>query len=332
MFLFTTPPVRETAPRSPVVDAIRAGAERTGTGFDYLLKTAQRESALDPSAKARTSSATGLFQFVEQTWLGLVKSDGARLGLAREAAAIQTRADGTHTVADPAQRVEILRLREDPAVSAVMAGVLTQRNRDQLSAEIGREPNAGDLYAAHFLGARGASDLIRLAGSQPSRPAADAFPDAAAANRSIFYDARGTARSAAEVYAGLAAGHRSVAATAAPAFAPDRPLAAAPGEAAFHGLFRQPASGAVSPTVARLWKTAATPGPRTAALGFFPRSTPAAEAPAGSAAQGPAQGPAEAAPALVDAPLPPPRPAGLDARAIARPLDLSRFTTVRRGS
>jgi hypothetical protein len=60
MFLFTTPssPVRDSAPASPVVDAIRQGAERTGTGFDYLLATAQRESALDPGARAGPTART----------------------------------------------------------------------------------------------------------------------------------------------------------------------------------------------------------------------------------------------------------------------------------
>ena len=48
----------------------------------FLLKTATRESSLNPDAKAKSSSAAGLFQFIEQTWLGLVKSDGPRLGLA----------------------------------------------------------------------------------------------------------------------------------------------------------------------------------------------------------------------------------------------------------
>src|SRR5919112_239201 len=121
MFLFTTPPVRDTAPANTVVDAIRQGAERTGTGFDYLLATAQRESALDPGARARSSSATGLFQFIEQTWLGLVKSDGPRLGLAQQANAIQTRTDGTHAVSDPAARQAILSLRENPKVASVLA-------------------------------------------------------------------------------------------------------------------------------------------------------------------------------------------------------------------
>src|SRR5919112_5344310 len=111
MFLFTTPPIRETAPTTPVVDAIRQGAEKTGVRFDYLLATAQKESALDPSAKARTSSASGLFQFIEQTWLGLVKSDGAKLGLGQYVSAIITRSDGTHVVNDPTARQAILNLR-----------------------------------------------------------------------------------------------------------------------------------------------------------------------------------------------------------------------------
>ena len=87
MFLFTTPAQPQTASDGNVVDAIRRGAAATGSDFDYLLKTAQRESALDPQARAPTSSATGLFQFIEQTWLGMVKSEGPRFGLDEEARA-----------------------------------------------------------------------------------------------------------------------------------------------------------------------------------------------------------------------------------------------------
>src|SRR5262245_6389631 len=87
MFLFTTPPTRPQQD-VPVVDAIRQGAARTGTQFEYLLSTARRESALDPQARARNSSASGLFQFIEQTWLGLVKSEGAQAGLTDYAKAV----------------------------------------------------------------------------------------------------------------------------------------------------------------------------------------------------------------------------------------------------
>jgi len=306
--------------------------------FDYLLATAQRESALDPAAKARTSSATGLFQFIEQTWLGLVKGEGPKLGLDRYAQAIATRPDGSHAVSDPALRQDILRLREDPKVSAVMAGALTQRNRDLLAAEVGREPTAGDLYVAHFLGARGAAYLIRMAQTSPTRPAAEGFPDAAAANRAIFFDRSGRARGAGEVYAALVASHRAVG----QGVAARGEAAAASGPAvkdgpAFHGLFQTGArNGAVSDAVARLWRSEPTDRTRVAALGFFPRAEgPRAEGPprpdGGEAA--PAVGP----PALVDAPLPPARPVSLAAAPVERPrrggpLDLSRFMSWRKGS
>ena len=319
MFLFTTPQTREVAP-TPVIDAIRDGARRTGVSFEYLLATAQRESALDPAAKARTSSATGLFQFVEQTWLATVKADGAQHGLAAHAEAITTRPDGTLTVADPAARRAILALREDPGVAAAMAGSLTQRNRESLAAGLGREPTAPELYVAHFLGARGASELIRAAGASPNRPAAADFPDAAAANRPIFFDRTGRARGAGEVYALLAARHAAI--DAAPAFAPDRPVAFARSDGpAMHGLFQtEGRRGPISDSVAKLWRTNQEPGVRTAALGFFPRTGAQAEAVAEP----------EPAPQVVDVPLPPPRPVeppALPARArpgavSQKPLDL----------
>ena len=217
MFLFTTPQSREAQPANPVVSAIRQGAERTGAGFDYLLKTAQRESSLEPDAKAKTSSATGLFQFIEQTWLAMVKQEGPKQGLSQYADAI-TESGGRLSVSDPAAREKILQLRNDPQVAAVMAGALTQKNRDQLAGSLGRQPQAGELYMAHVLGARGASDLIRTAASDPSRVAARDFPEAAAANRGIFYDKAGRARSVQEVYGVLAASHAStqVAAKVAP--------------------------------------------------------------------------------------------------------------------
>jgi hypothetical protein len=337
MFLFTTPSSETTAtPVNPVVDAIRQGAERTGTGFDYLLATAQRESALDPAARAKVSSASGLFQFIEQTWLGLVKSDGARLGLGQEAAAITTRADGTHVVSDPRARQAILGLREDPKVASVLAGTFTQRNRETLSAELRREPTAGELYVAHFLGARGAAQLINTAQRTPNRPVASDFPEAAAANRSIFFD-RGRARGANEVYALLAANHATTAAvSAAPAMAPDRPLAFAQDDRpGFHGLFQtETRRGPMSEAVAKLWRGGQTAdaGVKTAALGFFPKSTASDEAstPAASGTVAPSQ---EAAGPSLRPTLPEAAPAPSSAKGSRRagaPLDLGSFMRRRR--
>ena len=61
--------------------AIRQAASETGTDFDYLWRTAKRESGLNPNARASTSSATGLFQFTNQTWLSMVERYGDKYGL-----------------------------------------------------------------------------------------------------------------------------------------------------------------------------------------------------------------------------------------------------------
>ena len=357
MFLFSTPSARETTPANPVVSAIKEGADRTGVGFDYLLKTAQRESSLEPDAKARTSSATGLFQFIEQTWLSIMRQEGPKQGMANYAGAISEGENGRLTVADPAMREKILQLRNDPQVAAVMAGALTQKNRDQLTSSLGRQPQAGELYMAHVLGARGASDLIRAAASDPGRVAARDFPEAAAANRSIFYDKAGRARSVQEVYGVLAASHAStqVAAKVTPnaqAVQGDIPvaeIAAALRPERAKGLVGLFSTGGsrdpVSKAVANLWTTPPRNGTRMASLEggerYFPR--PGQSEGALSDASPAATGSVVSAPAkAVNAPLPPLRPSDLSQPDVAAaqpagkrrsgPLDLSSFMIQRSGT
>jgi Transglycosylase SLT domain len=189
-----------SAAGSTVTGAIRQASQATGTSFNYLLATAQVESGLNPQAGAPTSSARGLFQFVEQTWLGTIKQSGAALGYGRYADAITRTASGHYQVDDPIMRSEILKLRNDPTANAVMAGAFTRANAAILTNKLGRAPSEGELYVAHFLGAGGAARLITLAGSSPSARAADFFGHAARANASIFYNrVTGAARSLAQV-------------------------------------------------------------------------------------------------------------------------------------
>jgi soluble lytic murein transglycosylase-like protein len=192
-----------------VTGAIKQAAQATGASFDYLMATAKVESNLNPSAQASTSSAGGLFQFVDQTWLTTVKEQGPALGYGHYADAITRGADGTYTVPDPAMRNAIMTLRDDPGTNAVMAGAFTNHNAQIVAGAIGRKPTDGELYIAHFLGASGAGKLITLAAMQPNTPAANAFPGAAAANRPIFYDQQGQARSAGDVYGELVRRHQA---------------------------------------------------------------------------------------------------------------------------
>jgi len=189
-----------TAVGSTVTGAIRQASAVTGTSFNYLLATAQVESGLNPHAGASTSSARGLFQFIDQTWLGTMKQSGAELGYGRYAAAISRTASGHYQVTDPEMRSEILKLRNDPTANAVMAGAFTRANADILSKKLGRAPSEGELYIAHFLGAGGAAKLISAANNNPDAKATQYFPTAATANSSIFFDrSTGAPRTLAQV-------------------------------------------------------------------------------------------------------------------------------------
>jgi hypothetical protein len=260
--------------------AIRKAAQQTGASFDYLLKTALRESDFDPNAKATTSSATGLFQFVDQTWLATLKQAGPSLGYGQYANAIVESPSGHYSVPDPNARHAIMNLRLDPTANAALAGALTQSNAAELRAGIGRAPTEGELYIAHVLGAAGAVKLIDATATTPRANAAALFPGAARANPSIFYGGNGVPRTVSEVYATLTSRHGNasvevastnavLAPTAATAIAAAAsqpvpqtaiPDVAASGAAAFgprtphfRSLFQTEGRGAVSPVVSQLW-------------------------------------------------------------------------------
>src|SRR5437016_6007321 len=167
------------ASRTRLGGAIKQAANATGTSFQYLVATAKMESNLDPSATATTSSAKGLYQFIEQTWLGTVKEAGAQFGYSNYADAISKSASGSYSVSDPKTKAAVLRLRDDPVASAAMAGVLTQSNSFSLTGKIGRRPTDSELYMAHFMGVDGAARLISNAEDNPNASAATLFPNAA---------------------------------------------------------------------------------------------------------------------------------------------------------
>lgn len=205
--------------------ALRHASRATGVDFDFLLKTARRESALNPSAKAPTSSAAGLFQFIEQTWLATVKAHGARHGYGQYADLIHKGADGRWTVQGSARNV-VLDLRFDPRAASTMAAELAASNAAYLKGRTGQTPTAGDLYAAHFLGPAGAAELMQAMATRPGASAAALFPQAAAANRSIFYR-EGRAATVAELHANLQKTAGGAAAIAGAPAEPDKDLALA---------------------------------------------------------------------------------------------------------
>ncbi len=221
-----------------VTGAIALASDATGVDFDYLMQTAMRESSLESTAKARTSSAAGLFQFIDQTWLSTVKQSGADHGLGDYADAIEVDSRGRHFVADPAMKQEILAERYNPTSAALMAGALTRGAENRMENELGRKVSSGRLYMSHFLGTGGAIDFVQATEVAPGRAAADLFPRAASANKSIFFDESGRAKSMREVYRNLISRHDSGTEDAAPAL---------PGDSIPAPIHRRPGGPAVPP-------------------------------------------------------------------------------------
>ena len=205
---FASPPSApvSTAGVDPtIVRSIRRASEATDIDFGYLMAEAQQESGFHPSAAAPSSSARGLYQFIDTTWLEMVRRYGDRYGAGDYAKEIQSGAGGRPVVADPKTRQEILKLRDDPVLSASLAAEYARSNKADLENALGRPATNTDLYLAHFLGAGGATVFLKNMQQHAGAAAADLLPEAAAANRSVFYNRKtGAARSVADVYGLLA--------------------------------------------------------------------------------------------------------------------------------
>lgn len=183
-----------------VLSAVREASRRTGIDFRYMMAKAATESAFQPTVRAGSTGATGLYQFIDSTWLAMIKTHGHQYGLGRYADQIGSSGGGL-SVADPAVRREILNLRNDPRISALMAGEYALENRDYLSQAVGGTIGPTELYLGHFLGAGGAAQFLGALRRNPSQTGAALFPAAAACNGPAFYDgSTGRALTLREIY------------------------------------------------------------------------------------------------------------------------------------
>jgi hypothetical protein len=181
-----------TVPRW-LVDTILKAARHAGVDPVYLMALADVESSLSFRAKAPTSSAEGLFQFIEQTWLEMVHAHAAQYGFTAVADAVSI-VDGVVTVVDEKTRGWVLGLRQDPYFSALMASELVKDVQRALQSEGERELAEAELYLAHFFGASSAVTFLRTLDEDPDTVAARLFPKAAKANRTLFTDKEGRKR------------------------------------------------------------------------------------------------------------------------------------------
>ena len=166
-----------------VVNAIKSASAKTGVSFSYLMEKAAAESNFNPTVKAKTSSATGLFQFIESTWMDMVNRHGDKYGINTDKS-----------------KSALLNLRKDPEIASFMAAEFAGENASYLKKTVGGDIGNTELYFAHFMGAGGASGFLNQLNKNPNATGADLFPKEARANRGVFYNQAGTPRSLGQIY------------------------------------------------------------------------------------------------------------------------------------
>ncbi len=193
--------------KSSVMNALQSASSKTGVDFSYLVQKAGMESNFNPSAKAKTSSAEGLFQFIDNTWLSMVKKHGAKHGMAKEAELIQQSKNGKFFIPDQKVENAVLDMRNDPKKASTMAAELAKSNENYLKHHIpGYSSQSADdkktnMYLAHFMGAGGATKFINAMNKNPDQAAASTFKSAARANKNVFFEKNGQEKSLEDVYA-----------------------------------------------------------------------------------------------------------------------------------
>ncbi len=169
--------------------AIRQASNAVGVDKGYLIAVAARESSFDAAARARESTALGLYQFTEDTWLRVVKLFGDRHGLGSYAQGIDIDESGSVAMRSGALRDKLLRLRRNPQLSALMAAELARDNKMRLERLLGRGVSPSEIYIAHFLGVAQAAKMIAIARSTPQMAGSRLLPVAAESNPGVFGDA-----------------------------------------------------------------------------------------------------------------------------------------------
>lgn len=173
--------------RRHIVQTIVKAAQAVETDPVLLMAVADKESSFITAVQAKTSSATGLYQFIERTWLGVIRDFGPKYGYAQDAALIVPDANDRPSVQDQSERARILDMRRDPYLSALMAGEMLKRDAARIALKIGRELSLGEVYLAHFLGPDDAENFLSQVVDKPTAAAATLLPGPARANRSIFF-------------------------------------------------------------------------------------------------------------------------------------------------
>ena len=147
----------------------QARVEKGGAVESLVYRITTVESGNNCSAKNPLSTAAGLGQFIESTWLRIIRDYRPDLVAGRS-------------------RGDILNLRYDCAIALAMTTALTRESASYIRSR-GHAVTPGNLYLAHFLGVGGAAKAL---GSSPDASVLSAF-GAGVVRANPFLEGRSTA-------------------------------------------------------------------------------------------------------------------------------------------
>ena len=146
--------------KEEVLSMLDEVAKTTGVDANLLKTFAAIESSFNPNAGAGTSTAKGLFQFINSTWATMLDKYGKKYGLS------------------PSTSVY------DPRANALMGAEFLKENQKGLKS-INRGNSPVELYLAHFLGLGGARRLFSAPEGDPANLHVD--EKSIRANYDVFY-------------------------------------------------------------------------------------------------------------------------------------------------
>ena len=138
-----------------IQDIITAACRLVGIPPLLGLTIAMIESGMNPSIKAKGSSATGLFQFTSRTWDGMMNRYANQYGIPA----------GTSP--------------KDPVANAILGALYLKEGHSVVKQKTGTDPSATAIYMHHFLGGGGVSQFINAMRQNPAGNAAAAMPSCA---------------------------------------------------------------------------------------------------------------------------------------------------------
>lgn len=183
--------------------AIQLASHRTKISTDYLITTAYMEAHFDANARSATSSAAGMYQFIDSTWLQLMAEHGHDYGWAGFAQEIACTPSGRCKYKGRDGLTKVMDLRYDGMTATFLSAELARSNKADMERALARKVTDSELYLAHVLGSAGAITLIKAKEAGSSDTAASLFPAAADANRSLFYRSRRHALTCGEFYGAM---------------------------------------------------------------------------------------------------------------------------------